>query len=466
MAETPWSIVLKEDGQKTLELHIYDVIGEAFLGGGVSAKQILQKLREAPKAKKIILRINSVGGLLDDAKAMVNLLRERAADGVEVEARVDGLAASAASYLTTAANHVVMPSNTFFMIHSARAGMRGTAEDMRKAGDLLETIDGQIAEAYAGASKRRGKKKTKADYLAMMAGGDRYLTADEAIEWGLADETDVAIDVAACAIDISSLADPPEALKTAPYVQRESEDVTEWTVKLIDQASGPAEKIAAAVDAATAALARFDEAQRSTAAPAATQEEPMTEQVTETKAQPQAQPAVSATPAVAAVEPTGFLAILGVSSEADGLAKVRELKNSALAILAATGKPTIAEAMPVIHEWKARSEQTDSLMKQVSQLAQRARVADRDAAIEKLTREGSLPPSRHAWAKERFQTAEDAETFCAGMTAGFWGSVTEPSDNAPTQLTDEQKTICKNLGLSEQSFLEQLKLDRTNRVGV
>lgn len=439
-AQQGWQIVLKSEGE-TLELQVYDVIGSDFFFEGVTAKAILAKLRAAPKATKIVLRINSVGGVVDDAKAMVNLLRERAAAGVEIEARVDGLAASAAGYLTTAADHVVMPSNTFLMIHGVRSARRGTAEDFEAAAELLKTINGQIADAYAEASKRRGKKKTRADYMALMASGDHYLTADEAIEWGLADETDEAVKVAACAVDISSLSEPPEALLGMPYVLPPKKPEP-----------APAAPVAAVLEP-------------STATPAVAQAEPepsggtMTEPKIETKEQPK--PA----PAAAAAEPQGFVAILGVSSEAEGIAKVRELQNSALAILAATGKASIAEAMPVLGEWKLKAEQSDRLTKHVAQLTEESRIAKRDAAIEKLSREGGLPPSRHEWARMQFATAEAVETFCVGMPKGFWGSVTEPTEaTANLTLTDEQKKVCAVLGMSEKDYLEQLKLERSRPV--
>lgn len=221
--ERRWTVAMRTvAASNTLEIAIYDQIGKDWLfGEGFSAGDFLAKLRAAPAAKAIDLRVNSNGGLIDDAKAMVNLMGERASAGVAITGFVDGMAASSASYLLTAAHRVVMPSNAFMMLHEARAGQRGRASDMEAAADFLRRTNDQLAEAYAAASARRGKNKTKADYLAAMASGDVYLTASEAVDWGLADEQVAALQVAASLCDISTLPEnAPELLRAAPYVVR------------------------------------------------------------------------------------------------------------------------------------------------------------------------------------------------------------------------------------------------------
>src|SRR6185436_14957765 len=100
--ERTWNVAIRAKGEEALEIAVYDIIGKDFFGEGISSKDLLAKLRSAPKAKTIDLRVNSIGGLVDEAKAMVNLLHERAAAGVEITGWVDGLAASSAAYLLTA----------------------------------------------------------------------------------------------------------------------------------------------------------------------------------------------------------------------------------------------------------------------------------------------------------------------------------------------------------------------------
>jgi len=217
--ERGWTVALRAKSTEELEIAVYDVIGTSFWGDGISSKDFLAKLRAAPSAKKISLRVNSVGGIVDEAKAMVNLLLERAANGVEIVATVDGIAASAASYLLTAASRVEMPANAFQMLHGVRGGVRGTAGDLEEAAALFRRLNGQLAEAYAAASERRGKKQSKETYLELFAAGDTYLDADQAIEYGLADAKIENLKAAACLADLEGLEGAPEALRSAVYVR-------------------------------------------------------------------------------------------------------------------------------------------------------------------------------------------------------------------------------------------------------
>jgi ATP-dependent protease ClpP protease subunit len=225
MTERAWNVAIRAQGESALELVVYDVIGQNFwTGEGITSKNVLDKLRSAPKAKKIDLRVNSVGGLVDEAKAMVNLLGERGAAGVEIVGWVDGIAASSAAFLLTAAQRVVMPANAFQMIHGVRAGVRGTAEELEAGAALMRRTNAQLAEAFAAASARRGKGKTKEDFLAAFAAGDLYLDADQAIEWGLADEKLEATKLAACLADLTDfgearLGEIPAPVRAAPYVR-------------------------------------------------------------------------------------------------------------------------------------------------------------------------------------------------------------------------------------------------------
>ena len=84
---------LQTDG--TLEILVYDDIGENFWdGGGVTAKSVKQQLDQAPNYSKILLRINSPGGDAFEGVAIYNVLR---AQKKPVEVAIDGIAASAAS---------------------------------------------------------------------------------------------------------------------------------------------------------------------------------------------------------------------------------------------------------------------------------------------------------------------------------------------------------------------------------
>lgn len=171
------------------EVLIYDEIGPSFFGEEtVSAKDFDAALKALGDVSQIILRVNSPGGNVYDALAIHNMLKAHPA---RVIARVDGIAASAASLIVMAADEIVMPENSFLLIHEPRMLAFGVAADLLAAAADLETIARTFVVAYA---KRSGMKE--ADVAALMA-EDRLMDAAEAASLGLADRTTETVRMAA-----------------------------------------------------------------------------------------------------------------------------------------------------------------------------------------------------------------------------------------------------------------------------
>jgi len=129
-----------QDKGDVTEIYIYDEIG--FFG--VDAQSFAQELKGVKGEVKI--RINSPGGSVFDGMAIYNAIREHKSKTTTI---VDGLAASAASYIALAGDEVHMAEGAFFMIHEPYTVMVGTADDMRKEADLLDKINDQIVQFYA-----------------------------------------------------------------------------------------------------------------------------------------------------------------------------------------------------------------------------------------------------------------------------------------------------------------------------
>jgi ATP-dependent Clp protease, protease subunit len=191
-------------------LWLYDVIAadkeEADWFGGVAPDQFIGALRAM--SGPVTLRINSPGGSVFGAQAMVAAMREYPS---AITARVDSLAASAASVIAAEAASVEMAPGAMLMIHKSWGMAIGNADDMMATAALLEKIDGQIAASYA----RRGGD---ADWLALMA-AETWFTADEAMAAGLADrviETNTQRPKAQW--DLSAFARAPALPEPAPSV--------------------------------------------------------------------------------------------------------------------------------------------------------------------------------------------------------------------------------------------------------
>jgi ATP-dependent Clp protease, protease subunit len=162
-------------------LWLYDAIAmdddEAMWFGGVSPRQFIAAL--AQTSGPVTLRLNSPGGSVFGAQAMVAAMRAHTAP---ITAQIDSLAASAASVIAAECAECVMAPGSMLMIHKAWGMTIGNADDHAQAADLLSKLDGQIASAYA----RRAGDDDKEKYLGMMA-AETWFDADEAVAAGLAD---------------------------------------------------------------------------------------------------------------------------------------------------------------------------------------------------------------------------------------------------------------------------------------
>ncbi|UXO93990.1 Clp protease [Pseudanabaena phage Pan4] len=161
---------------------LYDVIAsdedEAYWWGGIAPKDFIAAL--AKTSGPVTLRINSPGGSVFGAQAMVAAMRSHPHP---ITARIDSLAASAASVIAANCAETVMVPGSMLMIHRAWGVALGNCEDMRSTADLLDKIDGLIADAYAA---RAGEKSDKERFAQLMA-AETWFTPEEAVKAGLAD---------------------------------------------------------------------------------------------------------------------------------------------------------------------------------------------------------------------------------------------------------------------------------------
>ena len=185
-------------------IQIFDQIGEDWFGGsGVSAKAFSQTLQDVGQGP-LVVEINSPGGNVWDGLSIYNMLRGRQAP---VTTRVVGIAASIASIIALAGDTVEMAEASLFMIHDPSGMVAGTSEDMRKMADALDQHAEVLASIYAKATG----KPTSQIRAAMKA--ETWFTAQEAIQFGLAQRSTEQLAMAACW-------HPRAVTKTAPETVR------------------------------------------------------------------------------------------------------------------------------------------------------------------------------------------------------------------------------------------------------
>jgi ATP-dependent protease ClpP protease subunit len=176
-----------EAAERVIEVFVYGEIG----AWGITANQFVQDLRAMDDGvSPVIAAFNSIGGDLFDGLAMHNALSRL---GERCTGRIDALAASAASVAVCGAHRVVIASNAMLMIHNPWTYAAGDAEDFRKVADVLD----QTMEAIIAAYKAKAPDIDEEELRRLVA-AETWLTANEAVALGLADEVGDGVTVKAC----------------------------------------------------------------------------------------------------------------------------------------------------------------------------------------------------------------------------------------------------------------------------
>lgn len=140
----------------------------------------LRAALDAAGGQPLAVWISSPGGSLDAALAMRAML---AAYEGPVSIHTAGIVASAATLLLCVPGaEVVAERGSVFMVHQARMGASGDSAEMRKAADVLDACDDEIADVY------EIRMKCGRDKLRDMMAAETWLRSSEALALGLVDK--------------------------------------------------------------------------------------------------------------------------------------------------------------------------------------------------------------------------------------------------------------------------------------
>jgi ATP-dependent protease ClpP protease subunit len=167
----------------------YDIDIDGFIGSWFSSKRHVKELLKGLGEKEITVRVNSLGGYLDDA---IDMAAQFEAHG-KVTCELFACNASAATVLTLGANRVRMHDNASYLIHKVLSWVNtwgsmnedeieAAIERLQAEKDRNSTQTLIIARMYA---KKSGKPVK--DILNLMK-AEKWLNAAEALEWGFVDE--------------------------------------------------------------------------------------------------------------------------------------------------------------------------------------------------------------------------------------------------------------------------------------
>lgn len=161
------------------EIEFYGYISEySWFGDEITPSKFKADLA-ALEGKPVTVRIHSGGGDVFAASAIRAMLMDYPG---KVTTRIDGLCASAATYVAMAGDEVLMQDSAFFMIHNPAAMAYGTVEDLRAAIKLLKTVKDGIVQTY------QSKTRMEGDAISKLMDAETWMTAQEAQAMGFVDQ--------------------------------------------------------------------------------------------------------------------------------------------------------------------------------------------------------------------------------------------------------------------------------------
>lgn len=207
---------LVNKSKDTAELYIYGeiVAGDKWDDDDVTVSDIKKAVDEMDKnIKTLNMYVNSPGGNVFVTVAMMSQLKRLKDAGVTINAYVDGVAASAASFLIMESDNIFVYENTLVMIHKPMIGLLfgPNSKTLREKADWLDKVEqATCIPAYMS----KATDQLTEQKLDEMLDDETWLTADEVAEFFNVQIIEETKDVAAC-IDrhtLNMFSKPPKTL--------------------------------------------------------------------------------------------------------------------------------------------------------------------------------------------------------------------------------------------------------------
>lgn len=212
----------------TAEIKIFGEIGEGWFGDGVTLDSVKTQL-EGIKAKKINVLISSLGGDVNHALAIHDILKM---SNAEITTEIIGATASSGTIIAMAGKERKMSNNALFLSHNAWMLAVGNADQLRKQADDLDAFNDRIINIY---QKVTGKSR---EQVKALMDEEKWIDADNAKDFGFVTETFEPVKAAACidfnAINASKLPKVPENIIQKINAMKESKDEQSLVEKIVN----------------------------------------------------------------------------------------------------------------------------------------------------------------------------------------------------------------------------------------
>lgn len=175
MSRKFWNWVRNDNDERILMLN-GEISNETWFGDEITPKEFRGELTSGQG--KVTVWINSPGGDCFAAAQIYNMLMEYSGP---VDVHIDGIAASAASVIAMAGNHVAISPVGMMMIHNPATVSIGDEREMKKAMEMLSEVKESIINAY---ELKTGLPRKQ---LSNMMNAESWMNAKKALELGFAD---------------------------------------------------------------------------------------------------------------------------------------------------------------------------------------------------------------------------------------------------------------------------------------
>lgn len=185
-------------------IDIFGTIGYNYWESDKEKQNTTQRIAETLKkikdknVKSIIVNINSLGGDVNTALSIYDLLKDHTAT---VTTKINGLCASAATIIAMAGDVRQMSNNALFLIHRCMTSVYSANKfDLQEALDTVNKVDDRAINIY---TNRTGNANDVIQLMDTNNGSGKWITAQEALDNGFITDiyNNATSDMAACSME-------------------------------------------------------------------------------------------------------------------------------------------------------------------------------------------------------------------------------------------------------------------------
>lgn len=170
----------KNIAENDYSLYVYgEIVGDKeqeFWGSesDVDVADFKKALDDIPNGSNLTMYVNSPGGSVFATSTIISMLNRAKDRGIIINAYIDGVACSCASWLVMVADKINIYKNSMLMIHKPLTFAYGNANDFLKQIEVLDKVeDGVIIPIY------ESKAKVDKEKIKQMMADETWLTAEE-----------------------------------------------------------------------------------------------------------------------------------------------------------------------------------------------------------------------------------------------------------------------------------------------